>query len=211
MARASLNNPSVIIYGFLNESCSDTVAGRELYRKVIAAIRAEDDSRLISYASNRFERDICFDLADIISINPYPGWISECDDWTRNNMVAVDPAIRRYAEYFSKAQYSGKPLLVSEIGACGIYGIRSRERVQWSEEYQSDYFEEAIDAILGNSRYCGIALWQMIDCKSYVNSGQIRCKPRGFNNAGLLDEYRRPKLAFDTVKRLFHHYASIGR
>jgi len=207
MARSSLNNPSVIIYGFLNESCSDTVAGRELYRRVIAAIRAEDDSRLISYASNRFERDICFDLADIISINPYPGWISECDDWTRSNLVSVEPAIRRHAEYFSKAHYSGKPLLVSEIGACGIYGIRSRERAQWSEEYQSDYFEEAIDAVLGNPRYCGITLWQMIDCKSYVNAGQIRCKPRGFNSAGLLDEYRRPKLSFDTVKRLFRHYA----
>ena len=210
MARSSLNNPSVIIYGFLNESCSDTVAGRELYRKVIAAIRAEDDSRLISYASNRFERDICFDLADIIAINPYPGWISECDDWTRSNLVAIEPAIRRYAEYFSKAQYSGKPLLVSEIGACGIYGIRSRDRAQWSEEFQADYFEEAIDAVLGNPRYCGITLWQMADCKSYVNSGQIRCKPRGFNSAGLLDEYRRPKLAFDTVKRLFRHHVVTG-
>jgi len=210
MARSSLNNPSVIIYGFLNESCSDTVAGRELYRKVIAAIRAEDDSRLISYASNRFERDICFDLADIIAINPYPGWISECDDWTRSNLVAIEPAIRRYAEYFSKAQYSGKPLLVSEIGACGIYGIRSRDHAQWSEEFQADYFEEAIDAVLGNPRYCGITLWQMTDCKSYVNSGQIRCKPRGFNSAGLLDEYRRPKLAFDTVKRLFRHHVVTG-
>lgn len=211
MARSSLNNPSVIIYGFLNESCSDTVAGRELYRKVIAAIRAEDDSRLISYASNRFERDICFDLADIIAINPYPGWISECDDWTRNNLVAIEPAIRRYAEYFSKAQYSGKPLLVSEIGACGIYGIRSRDRAQWSEEFQADYFEEAIDAVLGNPRYCGITLWQMADCKSYVGSGQVRCKPRGFNSAGLLDEYRRPKLAFDAVKRLFRHHAMPDR
>lgn len=211
MARSSLNNPSVIIYGFLNESCSDTVAGRELYRKVIAAIRAEDNSRLISYASNRFERDICFDLADIIAINPYPGWISECDDWTRNNLVAIEPAIRRYAEYFSKAQYSGKPLLVSEIGACGIYGIRSRDRAQWSEEFQADYFEEAIDAVLGNPRYCGITLWQMADCKSYVGSGQIRCKPRGFNSAGLLDEYRRPKLAFDAVKRLFRHHAVPDR
>ena len=47
----------------------------------------------------------------------------------------------------------------------------------------------------------------MIDCKSFVNSGQIRCKPRGFNCAGLLDEYRRPKLAFDTVKRLFRYYS----
>ena len=206
MARSSLNNPSVIIYGFLNESCSDTVAGRDMYRKVVAAIRAEDDSKLISYASNRFERDICFDLADVISINPYPGWISECDDWTRGNLDAIEPAIRRYADFFSKAQYADKPLLVSEIGACGLYGVRSRERAQWSEEFQSDYCEEAIDAVLGNPRYCGVTLWQLTDNKSFVHAGQIRIKPRGFNCAGLMDEYRRPKLAFDMVKRLFHHY-----
>lgn len=208
MARASLNNPSVIIYGFLNESCSDTMAGREMYRKIIGAIRAADDTRLISYASNRFERDICFDLADIISINPYPGWISECDDWTRNNLVAVEPAMNRWADYFSAPQFADKPLLISESGACAIYGIRSRERAQWSEEYQSDYFEAAIDAVLGNPRYCGITLWQMIDCKSFVLGGQIRTKPRGFNCAGLLDEYRRPKLAFDTVKALYRRYRS---
>lgn len=207
MAKSSLNNPSVIIYGFLNESCSDTQAGKEMYRRIIQAIRAEDDSRLITYASNRFERDLCFDLADLVSINPYPGWISDCDDWTRNNLEAVEPAIRRWAEHFSAGPAADKPLLISEIGACGIYGIRSRERAQWSEEYQSDYFEAAVDAVLANPRYCGVTLWQMIDCKSFVNSGQIRCKPRGFNCAGLLDEYRRPKLAFDTVKRLFRYYS----
>ncbi len=206
MARASVNHPSVIIYGFLNESCSDTMAGRDLYRKIIESIRAEDDTRLISYASNRFDRDICFDLADIISINPYPGWISECDDWSRNNLEAVKPEMDRWADYFSAPQFAQKPLLVSESGACGIYGIRSRERAQWSEEYQSDYFATAIDAILGNPRYCGITLWQMFDCKSYTLCGQIRTKPRGFNCAGLLDEYRRPKLAFDTVKALFRRH-----
>lgn len=210
MARASLNHPSVILYGFLNESCSDTRAGREMYRRIIEAIRAEDDTRLITYASCRIEHDICFDLADLISLNVYPGWIAQCDDPTRSNLEAVEPEIRRLAELFSAGGTAGKPLLISEIGACGIYGIRSRERAQWSEEHQSDYFETAIRAVLGNPRYCGITLWQMIDSKSFVNSGQIRCKPRGFNCAGLLDEYRRPKLAFDVVKELFRNASEPG-
>jgi beta-glucuronidase len=33
--------------------------------------------------------------------------------------------------------------------------------------------------------------------------GQVRGKFRGYNNAGLLDEYRRPKLAYDEVRTLF--------
>ena len=41
---------------------------------------------------------------------------------------------------------------------------------------------------------------QVIVGRCYVGSGQIRGKPRGYNGAGLVDEFRRPKLAFDAVK-----------
>jgi beta-glucuronidase len=58
-------------------------------------------------------------------------------------------------------------------------------------------------AVLGNPRYAGIALWQLFDTRSYVNTGAVRGKPRGMNCAGLLDEYRRPKLAFHAVRDLF--------
>ncbi|WP_043582026.1 glycoside hydrolase family 2 protein [Geminisphaera colitermitum] len=217
----SLNHPSVIIYAFLNESCSDTPDGRRLYQNLVQTLRDADSSRLISYASNRFEKDLCFDLADIISINPYPGWIGgrapvdEADKikiWATPSLSRIRPEFDRLAEYFSThPQYAQKPLLVSESGACGIYGIRDRARSQWSEEFQQDYFDEAIRAVLDNPRYLGTTLWQMIDCRSFANVGpEIRTKPRGYNNAGLLDEYRRPKLAFDTVKSLYERYCGKG-
>lgn len=217
LVEESLNHPSAIIYGFLNESCSDTPAGRELYQTLAGTIRSLDDTRLVSYASNRFEADICFDLADIISINPYPGWIDDADPaddeeriraWTATAMSRIRPEFDRLAEYFSShPEHAQKPLLVSESGAAGIYGIRDRARAQWSEEFQQDYFDEAIRAVLDNPRYIGITLWQMFDCRSFVNAGpSLRTKPRGYNSAGLLDEYRRPKLVFDTVKSLFARY-----
>ncbi|EIP97374.1 beta-galactosidase/beta-glucuronidase [Opitutaceae bacterium TAV1] len=213
---ACLNHPSVIIYAFLNESCSDTPDGRRLYQNLAQTLRDADSSRLISYASNRFEKDLCFDLADIISINPYPGWIGGFGDmandpdrlWTTPVLARIRPEIDRLARYFAETPaHAQKPLLVSEIGACGLYGVRDRARAQWSEEFQQDYFDEAVRAVLDNPRYAGIALWQMFDNRSFVNTGpSVRTKPRGYNNAGLLDEYRRPKLAFDTVKELFRRY-----
>lgn len=210
LVEESLNNPSVIIYGFLNESCSDTVGGRALYERLAATIRSLDATRLVSYASDRFEDDICFDLADVIAINPYPGWINRpgSRDWIGNCLTHIRPEFDRLARYFSDLpEHTGKPLLVSESGACGIYGMRDRARAQWSEEFQEDYFDEAIRAVLDNPRYVGTTLWQMHDTRSFVNVGpDIRCKTRGFNNAGLLDEYRRPKLAFDKVKELFARY-----
>ncbi|MDR1282846.1 MAG: beta-galactosidase [Opitutaceae bacterium] len=216
LADTCLNHPSVIIHAFLNESCSDTPAGRALYQTLAQTLRDADSSRLISYASNRFEKDLCFDLADIISINPYPGWIDGFDDmandpdrrWTTSALSRIRPEIDRLARYFAETPaHRQKPLLVSEIGACGLYGFRDRTRAQWSEEFQADYFDEAIRAVWENPRYAGVTLWQFFDTRSYAHDGpQLRGKPRGFNNAGLLDEYRRPKLAFDTVKTLFRRY-----
>ena len=35
-------------------------------------------------------------------------------------------------------------------------------------------------------------------------------RPRGFNNKGILDEYRRPKMAFNTVKKLYGKYNNVN-
>ena len=210
-----LNHPSVIIYGFLNESRSDTETGRILYEAIAKTICDADSSRLISYASNRIERDICFDLADVISINTYPGWIGSFsglemyDQWTTPGVSRIRGEIERVAHIFTDVpEYSDKPLLMSEIGTCGMFGVHDRARAQWSEEFQSDYVREAVESILSHPRYAGVALWQMFDTQSYSKDGPgLRTKPRGMNLAGLLDEYRRPKLAFDTVKAIFAKHA----
>ncbi len=207
MVLESYNNPSVIINAFVNESCSETEKGRILYAKLFETVRAIDGSRPVSYASCRKEHDVCFDMADIIAINSYPGWINDTNDFTVNSLLPVKPHFDWLAEFFSKPEFTDKPLLVTEAGACGMFGVHDRARAQWTEEFQADYFHTVIEAILSNPRYCGITLWQMFDCRSYVNGGAIRSKPRGMNLAGLLDEYRRPKLAFDEVKRLFHQHA----
>ena len=64
--------------------------------------------------------------------------------------------------------------------------------------------------ILANLRYAGVALWQLFDTRSHVNAGpDVRGKPRGFNCAGLLDEYWRPKLAYDVVKAAFQETGHV--
>ena len=71
---------------------------------------------------------------------------------------------------------------------------------EWTEEHE----REACEAILQHPRFAGLALWQLFDTRTYVNVGSVRTKPLGFNFAGLLDAYRRPKLAFGTVRDCFH-------
>jgi len=202
MVARSVNHPSLIFWGFLNESDSFAEEVRPLYQRLFALIKAEDPTRLVSFASNHVQRDRCFDFVDVISLNLYPGWFSELD-WNEPAVSRIAPRIAAESAFFSKAPWSGKPLLISEIGACGIYGMHHPARAQWSEEFQADYMAEAARAVLSDARYCGVTLWQFVDSRSYGPSGEVRGKPNGVNYAGLLDEYRRPKLALEAVRSVF--------
>ena len=204
MVSRDINHPSILFWAFLNESCSDTPEGEAWYRDIIGTIRALDDSRLVSYASYHGARDRCFALADVISVNTYPGWIGGADQWSTRYLDQIRPEVERLAAWASEGAPAEKPLLVTEIGACALPGCHDYGRAQWSEEFQADYFREACEAILGNPRFAGLALWQLFDTRTYVNAGSVRTKPLGFNFAGLLDAYRRPKLAFGTVSDCFH-------
>ena len=201
MVRRDLNHPAIIFWGFMNEAASDTAGMQTLYREIAAAIRSEDASRLVTFASNRGEREICFDVADVMAVNMYPGWI-DCD-WNRGCHDLVRPKIEAFVAWASTGGREAKPLIMSEIGACGISGAHDAGRAQWTEEFQADFFAEACRVVLGNPRFAGIALWQMFDTRSYVNAGAVRTKPFGLNLAGLLDAYRRPKQAYAAVREIF--------
>lgn len=202
MVRNSVNHPSVIIWAFLNEFESGTQEGQTLCRKLVAAIRKEDDSRLVTFACSHVWNDICTALTDIVAYNTYPGWISadaaeEPPSYIRGNR---DKIIERFRTY----NPPDKPVMVSEMGCCGLYGSHDRAAAQWSEEFQAEYLAEVIRQVFASPDLCGLAIWQFNDAKSYLRKGSnIRCKPLAQNLAGVFDQYRRPKLAAETVKKLF--------
>lgn len=199
------NHPSVIINGFLNECASDHAAVLPLYQKLSQTLRATAPNALVSFASNRLQKDKCFSVCDVVSLNYYPGWIWPIAS-DRPSSEQIPDYIADLAKWFddpaNKDVYD-KPLITSETGCCGVYGVRDRALAQWSEEYQADYLKVSIQSSMSNPRFSGVTIWQMFDTRSYVNMGQVRGKFRGYNNAGLLDEYRRPKLAYDEVRALF--------
>lgn len=114
-----------------------------------------------------------------------------------------------YTEYLSDlydwiqtdTEGSGKPFLITETGAGAIYGYRTPTHVKWSEEYQAEALNEQIVAIFEQEGCNGIYVWQFCDvrvCYSWFDK-----RPRTMNNKGIVDEYRRPKLAYETVKKWF--------
>lgn len=196
MITAHINHPSVIIWGILNECASDTEYGYECYKKQYDLIRRMDFSRPRSSASCKFKTDICFGLPEIVSYNLYPEWYHE----TPANEYVKDI----YDWVQRESEGSGKPFLVTEIGAGAIYGFRSHTLCKWSEEYQAKALENQITAVLEQEGCSGIFIWQLCDVR--VSDEWFTSRPRTMNNKGIVDEYRRRKLAYDVVKRIYHAY-----
>lgn len=192
------NHPCIFIWGILNECASETLFGRSCYEKQFRLIREMDDSRPCTFASCKFFGDICFDLPDVISCNLYPRWY-------------VDKPVRDYLNevydwIVEDGNGKGKPFIVSEIGAGGLYGCHNAYHGKWTEEYQADALSEQVSECLKFSESMGVYIWQFCDVR--VSSEWFAGRPREMNNKGIVDEYRHQKAAYGRVKEIFEQYSN---
>jgi len=192
------NHPSIYIWGILNECASETEYGKECYKSQFDIIKELDTSRPRSFASCKFKTDICFGLPEVVSYNIYPLWyhdtpveeyLKDLYDWVQN-----------------ETEGAGKPFIVSEIGAGGIYGYRNSHDSKWTEEYQAETLRKQITASMNQEGCSGVYIWQFCDIR--VSDEWFFIRPRTMNNKGVVDEYRRKKLAYNVVKELFESYGN---
>ncbi len=205
MIDTSYNHPSVIIRGFLNEGESDKPESASCYEALAKVVRNKDPHRLLSYASNRGMNDLFLHLVDVISLNSYPGWYAANRE-DEQPLGEITLLLRSNLEGLRRLGLGDKPYLISEIGAGAIYGWRDPICAHWSEEYQRQYLEIVCHEVTTTPSIAGVAIWQFSDCRTYRGSGALG-RPRAFNNKGTLDEYRRPKLAYDTVRSIFRGFS----
>jgi beta-glucuronidase len=192
------NHPAVIMWGILNESHSHDPACRPGYAALLGRLRELDATRPVTYASNHPFEDVCLDLVDILAVNCYPGWYG-------SEIARIPEEIDRIVAHLDAHGHADKPFIISEIGAGAIRGWRDWNGARWTEHYQAELLERVIRYLFTErDRAAGLALWQFCDCRTSEAVQKILGRPRGFNNKGVVDEYRRPKLGYETVKREFH-------
>ncbi len=194
MVTQHYNHPSIIIWAILNECASDQEEGRVHYQRQLEQIRSLDHSRPLSFASHHRANEICFDLADIVSFNLYPGWYGDEDPGELCDLA------RQWAD---QAGGKGKPMIMSEFGADGFYGYRSPNRVKGTEERQADIIESNLKAYTERAYISGMFIWQFCDCRVTEEGIWPMMRARTQNNKGIVDGYRRPKLAYEVVTRYF--------
>ena len=194
---SSYNHPCIIIKGYLNENESEKPETRVIIQALYDKIRSIDPHTPITFASNRYEKCVCTDIVDIVAMNPYPGWYD-----SKYGCINTNDRVKPRLQELSDAMPKDKPFLITEIGAEALLGFRDPLKTYWSEEYQAELLSECVEYALEHDDCAGISIWHFADTRSYVSGPHIFGRARGFNNKGILDEYRRPKLAWNAVTAL---------
>ncbi len=190
MVGRAMSHPCIWAWSVLNECATDTPEGRAMVERLAETAREADPTRPVTFASHHNLNDICFDLVDLVCSNAYYGWYWHDLTWPE----FLD---------LMRAKIGDKPLIVSEFGAGAIFGCHALEKdVVWSEEYQRKVLTAAASHLMGRDDLIGFYIWQFFDTRTDTRGGNALRRPRGYNNKGLLDEYRRPKLAYHAVQEL---------
>ena len=115
MVMASYSHPSIILHGFFNEGPSPDAKACTGYAACAEAIRAlvPPSHRMVTWASSAKEKDKCFDSADVLSFNEYPGWYTE-------SYETVNQTWANFSKW-AEERYPKKPFLISETGGGAIY------------------------------------------------------------------------------------------
>lgn len=204
--RNSINHPCVIISGFLNEPHSGLPDCKAFVERLVDVVHSEDTGHLVTFACSHTTKDISHAKTDIIAYNTYPCWYN--DEMERGASDEMRANIRRCHErivkYFRDMHKDGRPIIVSESGVKADYGVHDpRGRAQYTEDFQAEYTDLMLEEIFANTNIAGVAVWQYADCRTYTRTKGLRNRSHGVNTGGLLDQYRRPKMAAESVRRRY--------
>lgn len=138
--------------------------GRMIRTHGESAMNTPPSSRsiIVSEASKRHSGTTvrsCMEVAD-------PGWYNREGDKTAPHEFWSGAAAAVRAGQVNGTL--GKPLVISETGAGGIYEWSDNTTdVKWSLLYQAEIIAGDVDEAISNENISGITLWHLYDCMSF--------------------------------------------
>ncbi len=204
MVEGAANHPSVILCSVGNECNTEHPEAVAFFRACVEQIRALDPSRLIGYAALYGQVGCVADLVDVIGLNQYWGWYDRiAQDGTGGREPAVSLPIDLPALEACLAEKSalGKPLLMTEFGADAEPGFHSAGHELWSEEYQAALMARQLEVMARFPAVCGT--FPFCYCDYRDPSKPINQHWHGVNLKGIVDYYRRRKMAWERVREAY--------
>ncbi|WP_407272287.1 glycoside hydrolase family 2 protein [Radiobacillus sp. PE A8.2] len=198
MIDRDIHHPSILFWSVHNEIKTHSKEAYDLSVTLINRVKNKDQSRLITYATMDPLNDITLPLFDVIGINKYHGWYEGKVDGFKH-------MLENFHAYADKMGAGDKPVMMTEFGGAGIYGDTGWENRLFSEDYQAEIVGDALHIFNNDPKIVGTFVWQFADIRADLQSHQphFRDRARGFNNKGLVNEYRKPKQAFRVVREIY--------
>lgn len=181
-----INQASVILWGVGNEN-ADTDARYRFMSALAEAARRADPSRLIGAACliNRESfaiEDRLADHLDVIGINEYFGW--------------YEPDFAGLHRLLGNSR-PGKPVVISEVGADALAGLRGDPATLFTEDRQDAIFRRQIEILADYPYIRGFCPWLLYDFRTERRQTRFQ---RGWNRKGLIAEDKvTKKAAFHTL------------
>jgi beta-glucuronidase len=194
-------HPSVVVWSVGNEFPSDREPVARYVARATALVRELDPSRLVTFASDRREKDISFDPVDFIAINEYFGWYYGAIPDFAGNLDTVHQ------------KWPGKPIVVSEFGSESIVGWKNAALKDSGMDYSENYQMKLVGTHLGyifdpaRSAYMsGALLWVYADFPNPSAFQRLPAHPPAaayMNLKGLVTDDRRHKRVWAVVRQAF--------
>lgn len=193
LIRQNYNHPSVIVWGISNELHQMTDEIFALYEELNALAKAEDKTRLTTFADNQFWGRFLELPTDVVGYNRYFGWYKDAG------------VAEKFGEWLDS--YHGirdkRPICVSEYGGGGAIS-QHKDNIDWLEDidpwgerhyenYQSRLHEMVWEQLSQRKYLWGKYVWCMFD---FPSDGRNEGDTKGQNDKGLVTRERVKKDAY---------------
>lgn len=198
----AFNHAAVFTWGWFNEGPSAEPLACPAYAACADLARKADPTRFRTWADDMKLNGACYEHATLISFNDYPGWYDHSGNASAPtyywNQFAA--AVQQGTTHSGSATV-GKPMLISETGAGGIFEWdHNTTVVKWALNYQSEVIGNDVDVALANDFISGIALWHFYDFKVDNCGARWPCPWGGQENSTHCEYDHAPPTTFEELK-----------
>ncbi len=195
------NETCIMFWSLFIECRTDADEAVDFVPGYIEMAKQLDPTRLTVHASIQPTIDRTYDYFDVVGVNHWTGWYN--GETLEEGSEMLDLIASRYPD---------KPVMITSGGWEGIPGLHAyRSEVKWSEESQANYLESVTAMYQTKDYIAGQIMWTFndhrvmpwLDPDKSWNKGWWTQRPAEMNHKGVLDEYRRPKLAYYRQQEAF--------